>query len=209
MEPGSILCVQFVKGDAIAGLIITGINIIGGLIIGVAQLGMSFSEAVQTYTLLTIGDGVARVHGLENVMSSELVELPNGVFGMALNLEEDVVGLVLFGESQLVKEGDLAKRTGRVVEIGIGEEMLGRVINPLGQPLDGKGSIEPKESRAIERKAMGVLSRQPRRSWLSLTATTHFRRECLCRLTPLSFALLLQHSRGTRVQVRGTQAVPE
>jgi len=111
--------------------------------------------------VLDVGDGIARVHGLENIMSSELVELPNGVLGMALNLEEDIVGIVLFGKSQLVKEGDLAKRTGRVVEIGVGEEILGRVINPMGQPLDGKGSIEPKESRAIERKALGVLSRQP------------------------------------------------
>ncbi|HJM47839.1 MAG TPA: F0F1 ATP synthase subunit alpha, partial [Candidatus Marinimicrobia bacterium] len=87
--------------------------------------------------VLMVGDGVARVSGLENVMSSELVELPNGVFGMALNLEEDNVGLVLFGDSRLVKEGDLAKRTGKVVEVPVGNEMLGRVVNPLGQPVDG------------------------------------------------------------------------
>jgi len=111
--------------------------------------------------VLDVGDGIARVHGLDEVMSSELVELPNGVFGMALNLEEETVGLVLFGESRLIKEGDLAKRTGRVVEVGVGDEMLGRLINPLGLPLDGKGSIESKESRPIERKALGVLSRQP------------------------------------------------
>ena len=111
--------------------------------------------------VLDVGDGIARVYGLENVMSSELVELPNGVFGMALNLEVDTVGLVLFGESRLVKEGDLAKRTGRVVEISVGEKMLGRVINPLGQPLDGKGAIGSKETRPIEQKALGVLSRQP------------------------------------------------
>ncbi|MEE9167355.1 MAG: F0F1 ATP synthase subunit alpha [Candidatus Neomarinimicrobiota bacterium] len=111
--------------------------------------------------VLDVGDGIARVRGLENVMSGELVELPNDVYGMALNLEEDTVGLVLFGESRKVKEGDLAKRTGRVVEIGVGEEIVGRVINPLGQPLDGKGSIEPKERRPVERKALGVLSRQP------------------------------------------------
>ena len=82
--------------------------------------------------VIQVGDGVARLSGLENVMSSELVELPNEVFGMALNLEEDNVGLVLFGETRLIKEGDIAKRTGRVVEVPVGEEMLGRVVNPLG-----------------------------------------------------------------------------
>ena len=94
-------------------------------------------------------------------MSSELVELPNGVFGMALNLEEDNVGLVLFGESSLVKEGDLAKRTERIVEIPVGEAMLGRIVNPLGQPVDGKGEIKTDQSLPVERKALGVLQRQP------------------------------------------------
>jgi F-type H+-transporting ATPase subunit alpha len=94
-------------------------------------------------------------------MSSELVELPNGVFGMALNLEEDNVGLVLFGESRLVKEGDLAKRTGRVVEVPVGDAMLGRVVNPLGQPIDGKGPINTEHSLPIERKALGVMARSP------------------------------------------------
>jgi len=111
--------------------------------------------------VLMVGDGVARVSGLENVMSSELVELPNGVFGMALNLEEDNVGLVLFGDSRLVKEGDLAKRTGKVVEVPVGNEMLGRVVNPLGKPVDGKGPINAKESLPVERKALGVMARQP------------------------------------------------
>ena len=111
--------------------------------------------------VLEVGDGVARVSGLENVMSSELVELPNGVFGMALNLEEDNVGLVLFGESRLVKEGDLAKRTGRVVEVPVGDAMLGRVVNPLGQPIDGKGPIDTEHSLPIERKALGVMARSP------------------------------------------------
>ena len=111
--------------------------------------------------VIEIGDGVARVSGLENVMSSELVELPNGVFGMALNLEEDNVGLVLFGDSRKVKEGDLAKRTERVVEVPVGEEMLGRVVNPLGHPMDGKGPIDAKESLPIERKALGVMQRSP------------------------------------------------
>ena len=111
--------------------------------------------------VLEVGDGVARVSGLENVMSSELVELPNGVFGMALNLEEDNVGLVLFGESRLVKEGDLAKRTGRVVEVPVGDAMLRRVVNPLGQPIDGKGPINTDHSLPIERKALGVMARSP------------------------------------------------
>ena len=111
--------------------------------------------------VIEIGDGVARVSGLENVMSSELVELPNGVFGMALNLEEDNVGLVLFGDSRKVKEGDLAKRTERVVEVPVGEGMLGRVVNPLGHPMDGKGPTDTKESLPIERKALGVMARQP------------------------------------------------
>ena len=111
--------------------------------------------------VIEIGDGVARASGLENVMSSELVELPNGVFGMALNLEVDNVGLVLFGENSKVKEGDLAKRTERVVEVPVGKSMLGRVVNPLGQPLDGKGSIDSKDFLPIERKALGVMQRQP------------------------------------------------
>jgi len=111
--------------------------------------------------VLEVGDGVARVSGLENVMSSELVELPNDVFGMALNLEEDNVGLVLFGESRLVKEGDLAKRTDRVVEVPVGNAMLGRVVNPLGQPIDGKGPINTDHSLPIERKALGVMARSP------------------------------------------------
>ena len=122
-----------------------------GVSVDVAEVG----EVIQ------VGDGVARVTGLENVMSSELVELPNGVFGMALNLEEDNVGLVLFGESSLVKEGDLAKRTERIVEIPVGEAMLGRIVNPLGQPVDGKGEIKTDQSLPVERKALGVLRRQP------------------------------------------------
>jgi F-type H+-transporting ATPase subunit alpha len=111
--------------------------------------------------VIQVGDGVARVSGLENVMSSELVELPNDVYGMALNLEEDNVGLVLFGETRMIKEGDLAKRTGRVVEVPVGEAMLGRVVNPLGQPVDGKGPIETPHLLPIERKALGVMARQP------------------------------------------------
>ena len=118
-------------------------------------------DVAEVGEVLEVGDGVARVSGLENVMSSELVELPNGVFGMALNLEEDNVGLVLFGETRLVKEGDLAKRTGRVVEVPVGDAMLGRVVNPLGQPIDGKGPIDTPHLLPIERKALGVMARQP------------------------------------------------
>ena len=111
--------------------------------------------------IIEVGDGVARASGLENIMSSELVELPNDVFGMALNLEEDNVGLVLFGETRLIKEGDIAKRTGRVVEVPVGKEMLGRVVNPLGQPIDGKGPINSSDTLPIERKALGVMARSP------------------------------------------------
>ncbi|MFC1527617.1 F0F1 ATP synthase subunit alpha [Candidatus Neomarinimicrobiota bacterium] len=111
--------------------------------------------------VLEVGDGVARVNGLENVMSAELVELPNDVFGMALNLEEENVGVVLFGETRLVREGDIVKRTGKVVEIGVGPEMLGRVVNPLGYAIDGKGTIKTKKTLHIERKALGVMQRQP------------------------------------------------
>ena len=108
-----------------------------------------------------VGDGVARINGLENVMSSELVELPNDIFGMALNLEDQNVGVVLFGDSSLVKEGDMAKRTGKIVEVPIGEELLGRVVNPLGEALDGKGIINASKFYPIERKALGVMQRQP------------------------------------------------
>ena len=108
-----------------------------------------------------IGDGVARVSGLENVMSSELVEFSNNVFGMALNLEQDSVGIVLFGDSSFVKEGDIAKRTGKIVEVPIGDELLGRVVNPLGQPIDGKGTINNSTTYPVERKALGVMQRQP------------------------------------------------
>ena len=111
--------------------------------------------------VLEVGDGVARTSGLGNIMSSELVEFPNGVFGMALNLEEENVGAVLFGDSSLIKEGDIAKRTGRVAEVPVGEKLLGRVVNPLGQPLDGKGPINAKKTLPIERKALGVMSRSP------------------------------------------------
>jgi len=112
-------------------------------------------------TVLQVGDGIARVYGLSKVMASELVEFPNDVFGMVLNLDEDSVGCVLFGESTLVKEGDTVKRTKRVASMPVGEEMLGRVITPLGIPVDGKGAINSVKYSPIERKALGVIQRQP------------------------------------------------
>jgi F-type H+/Na+-transporting ATPase subunit alpha len=112
-------------------------------------------------TVLQVGDCIARVYGLSKVMASELVEFPNDVFGMVLNLEEDSVGCVLFGDSSLVKEGDTVKRTKRVTSIPVGEQMLGRVINPIGIPIDGKGPINSEQYFPIERKALGVIQRQP------------------------------------------------
>ncbi|MCH8170420.1 MAG: F0F1 ATP synthase subunit alpha [Bacteroidetes bacterium] len=112
-------------------------------------------------TVLQVGDGIARVYGLSKVMMSELVEFPNDVFGMVLNLDEDSVGCVLFGESRLIKEGDIVKRTKRVASMPVGEEMLGRVITPLGIPIDGKGTISSNKYSPIERKALGVIQRAP------------------------------------------------
>jgi ATP synthase F1 subcomplex alpha subunit len=112
-------------------------------------------------TVLQVGDGVAQVYGLQKVMASELVEFPNEVMGMTLNLEEDNVGVILFGEDKLVKEGDTVKRTGRIASVPVGKEMLGRVVNPLGEPIDGKGAINYKQFYPIERKAPGVIFRQP------------------------------------------------
>jgi len=111
--------------------------------------------------VIMVGDGIARVSGLENVMASELIELPNGVVGMAMNLEEDEVGLVLFGNTSLVKEGDQAKRTGKVVSVGVGEAVIGRVISPIGAAMDGKGDIKSESTLPVERKALGVLARSP------------------------------------------------
>src|SRR5256885_2290140 len=111
--------------------------------------------------VLTVGDGIARVYGLENVMASELVEFPGGVYGMALNLEEDSVGCVILGEDRGIKEGDIAKCTGRIVEVPVGPQMLGRVVNALGQPLDGKGPIPAKKFRNVEGRGMNVVERQP------------------------------------------------
>lgn len=123
-----------------------------------------FEKEVDIYdvgTVLQVGDGIARVYGLSKVMASELVEFPHGVFGMVLNLEEDNVGCILFGESTQIMEGDRVKRTGRVVSMPVGENMLGRVINPLGQSIDARGPIATEKYFPIERKALGVIQRQP------------------------------------------------
>jgi F-type H+-transporting ATPase subunit alpha len=119
------------------------------------------TDIYEVGTVLQVGDGVARIYGLSNVMVSELVEFPNGVVGMVLNLEGDSVGVVLFGDDSLVREGDQAKRTGRIASVPVGEPLIGRVVNPLGQPLDGKGAIKATEFLPIERKALGVIDRQP------------------------------------------------
>lgn len=109
----------------------------------------------------SVGDGIARIYGLDNCMASELLEFPNNVFGMALNLEEDIVGAVLFGEDSLIKEGDVAKRTGKIMSVPAGEEMVGRVVNAIGQPIDGKGPINAKTSRIVDVVAPGIVDRQP------------------------------------------------
>jgi len=118
------------------------------------------AEIYDVGTVLQVGDGIARVYGLSKVMVSELVEFPNNVMGMVLNLDEDSVGCVLFGESQLIKEGDTVKRTNRLASFPVGNAMLGRVVNPLGEPIDGKGSIQHDAFMPIERKALGVVTRQ-------------------------------------------------
>lgn len=119
------------------------------------------TDVYEVGTVLQVGDGIARVHGLDKVMAGELVEFPHSIMGMVLNLEEDNVGVVLFGEDILIKEGDLVKRTKRVVEIPTGDNMLGRVVNPLGEPVDGKGKIETEYFALMDRKATGVVTRQP------------------------------------------------
>ena len=118
-------------------------------------------DVAETGVVLSVGDGIARVHGLEKAMAGELLEFPEGVRGMVLNLEEDNVGIALLGEDQLIKEGDVVRRTGRIVEVPVGDAMVGRVVNSLGQAIDGRGPIETKEFRRIEIKAPGIVKRQP------------------------------------------------
>lgn len=117
-------------------------------------------DTVDIGTVIQVGDGIARVHGLENCMSGELLDFGNDVYGMALNLEEDNVGCVLLGNDEGIKEGDTVKRTARIVEVPVGDVMIGRVVNALGQPIDGKGSINTDKFRPIEAVASGVISRK-------------------------------------------------
>ena len=113
-----------------------------------------------TGTILMIGDGIARVSGLEKCMANELVRFSNGEYGMALNLEENSVAIVMLGNDEGIREGDTVERTGKVVSVPVGEALIGRVVNALGQPVDGKGDIEAKEYRPIERNAPGIIQRK-------------------------------------------------
>ena len=139
--------------------------------IGTAEISRIIKEQIRDYektveiqevgTVLSTGDGIARVYGLDKVAAGELLEFPHGIYGVALNLEEDNVGAALFGETHMIKEGDTVKRTGRIAEVPVGQELVGRVVNALGEPIDGRGPIDFKERRRIELKAPGIVARQP------------------------------------------------
>jgi len=139
--------------------------------IGTAEISRIIKEQIRDYeksveiqeigTVLSTGDGIARVHGLDKVAAGELLEFPHGIFGVALNLEEDNVGAALFGETHMIKEGDTVKRTGRIAEVPVGKSLVGRVVNALGEPIDGRGPIDTKDRRRIEIKAPGIVARQP------------------------------------------------
>jgi F-type H+-transporting ATPase subunit alpha len=139
--------------------------------IGTAEISRIIKEQIRDYeksveiqeigTVLSTGDGIARVHGLDKVAAGELLEFPHGIFGVALNLEEDNVGAALFGEGHMIKEGDTVKRTGRIAEVPVGKSLVGRVVNALGEPIDGRGPIDTKDRRRIEIKAPGIVARQP------------------------------------------------
>ena len=118
-------------------------------------------DVQETGTILTVGDGIARVFGLDGAMAGELVEFPGGLYGMVLNLEENNVGIAIFGSDQTIKEGDTVKRTGEIVDVPVGPALVGRVVNALGQPIDGKGPIESDFRRRVELKAPGIIGRQP------------------------------------------------
>jgi F-type H+-transporting ATPase subunit alpha len=119
------------------------------------------ADLTEVGTVLSVADGIARIHGLDNCMSFEMLDLPHDVTGLALNLESDNVGAVLFGEWEHIVEGDTVKRTGRLLDIPVGDELLGRIVDPLGNPLDGRGDIQTSETRPAEHKAPGVVQRQP------------------------------------------------
>ncbi len=118
-------------------------------------------DVAEVGTVISVGDGIARIHGVERAMAGEMLEFPNGLYGIALNLEEESVGAVLLGRSTEIKEGDTVKRTGRIISVPVGDELLGRVVNSLGQPIDGKGPIAAKQFSPIERLAPGVTDRSP------------------------------------------------
>ena len=139
--------------------------------LGTAEISRIIREQIQNYdkavevqeigTVLSTGDGIARVYGLDRVAAGELLEFPHDIYGVALNLEEDNVGAALFGETHMIKEGDTVKRTGRIAEVPVGNALVGRVLNALGEPIDGRGPIDTKERRRIEIKAPGIVARQP------------------------------------------------
>jgi F-type H+-transporting ATPase subunit alpha len=139
--------------------------------IGTAEISRIIKEQIQNYdkavevqeigTVISTGDGIARVYGLDKVAAGELLEFPHGIYGVALNLEEDNVGTALFGETHMIKEGDIVKRTGRIAEVPVGPALVGRVVNALGEPIDGRGPIDTKDRRRIEIKAPGIVARQP------------------------------------------------
>ena len=139
--------------------------------IGTAEISRIIKEQIRDYdkaveiqeigTVLSTGDGIARIYGLDRVAAGELLEFPHDIFGVALNLEEDNVGAALFGETYMIKEGDTVKRTGRIAEVPVGDGLVGRVVNALGEPIDGRGPIETKDRRRIEIKAPGIVARQP------------------------------------------------
>ena len=139
--------------------------------IGTAEISRIIKEQIRDYdktvevqeigSVLSTGDGIARIYGLDKVAAGELLEFPHNIFGVALNLEEDNVGAALFGENHLIKEGDTVKRTGRIAEVPVGSALVGRVVNALGEPIDGRGPIDTKDRRRIEIKAPGIIARQP------------------------------------------------
>jgi len=139
--------------------------------IGTAEISRIIKEQIRDYekavevqevgTVLSTGDGIARIYGLDRVAAGELLEFPHRIYGLALNLEEDNVGAAIFGETHMIKEGDPVKRTGRIAEVPVGKALVGRVVDALGEPIDGRGPIETKERRRIELKAPGIVWRQP------------------------------------------------